>query len=163
MLGIGGALFLLGAGLLAGAAGADRLRERYRAAELICLMCRRIMIFLSSDLLTAEEMFSRLRESPEFEKLDLLFVPPEGSLSGSLAAASLETTLPLEDEPKRLLSGYFRDFGRTDLEGELARARLLLSQLEPFAKAAEEKYRRCARLYRMLGASAGAMAALVLC
>ena len=55
-----------------------------------------------------------------------------------------------------------RNLGTSELEGQLGAVRSRQAELESIISAAEDEYRRKARLYRSLGVLAGVFIALIL-
>lgn len=149
MLGMIGALLLVLSGASAGEAAARSLiiTER-RLADLVSLL-EKTSIYLSSELLGTEEIFERLSSC---ENSYSGFFMTDDPVS-ALRASSYEMSSRFAD--------YLENFGHTDLAGQLAQNALFLGEVRDSHCTALERRTRLCKLCRLMGVSAGLMAAII--
>ncbi len=149
-------------GTLVGSLKAFELRRDRDLMKSLVRLTELTAIYLSSDGLSARELFSRLAAHRELGELNFLKAFDCGGAATGICEALRTDTAYLDDDVKDKLITYFGEFGSTDLEGQLAKNRLLKAELSQALERSAERYDKYSRLYKILGFSCGVMLAVML-
>ena len=142
------------------------LKDRIISLKRISCMLEEIFILLKYRSATVYEILETLRRDERFAELSFLN-EQKFSADNSFQQVwceAVERNIPkgLKKSDAELLSDVGRKLGTSDLEGQLSALELRQAELNSAISAAEEEYRRKAKLYRSLGVLAGVFIAIML-
>ena len=144
-----GSILVISAGIIIGQIKSDKLKKRCETSLLAEKMLRDIYIMLESLFLTRDEIFERLEKNKNYACFYDLF------------HGKTKADFPAENDIKELRE-FFSSLGTNDINGELMKTRLCLERLSESTKEAQEKYRKCNKLYKALGGLTGAAVVIML-
>lgn len=166
MLKVVGIIIIIAAASFAGNYFSSALKSRaaalkrlnYMLEEIrILLRCKSATVYEIAETLAADERFS------EFTFLKRLTAEKDKPFRESWCRAVSENVpRSLKKADTEILLDIGRRLGTTDLEGQLGAVRLWQSELSSAAASAEEDFAKKGKLYRSLGALAGAFIAIML-
>lgn len=170
MMRIAGIVLLLIMSALTGCFAADGLKTRLRAVKQIRMMLETLRLMIRYEALEVSEIARRLSGDEKLNGLKFL-VPlhtytEEAFISGGTFyeawdRALSENTEYLAAEDIALLRRTGSILGSCDCDGQLSSLSLCCAEADRLAAEAEEQYRSKGRLYRSLGAIAGALIAVI--
>ena len=145
-----GALMLVLSGACAGEAAASSLTAKERQLAELELLLQKTEVYLSGELLGTNEIYERLASLDNSYSQAFRSDDPVDYLRHSELAGAAE------------LAEYLKNFGHTDLQGQLAQNALLLAEISDKHSVALAKCSRQCKLRRVMGLSAGLIAAIIL-
>lgn len=161
-----GAIMIVFAGAICGAAASEKLRSRRTACNILIEAVNQISVMINYRGLTFYEIASELKSQPQLSGLGFINGLPEkyDGISGLSVKwnDALENDEIIGDEEKSYLRSFAASIGSSDKDGQLSGLELLRQQLESAEKKREEEYRRKGKLYRSIGVLAGVMAGIML-
>lgn len=162
MLVLAGCIMLVAAGTGAGFYKADKLKDQADYLRDILNMTEKIKIYVASDYMTSEEIFQRLADDESLCVLQFLHCgfsrDITDDLRESVSSDGCEYLLCIKNK----LMEYLGSFGKTDMQGQLARTETLRRDAEELWRFHQDRYNKYARLYRVIGFLGGLLAAVVL-
>lgn len=162
MLKLAGCIMLISAGTYGGFSMAYKLARQKDYLYKLLKMAEDIEIYLRSEFLTAEEIISKLNSNQAFAELvflkDISGEDVTTSVAENIRNDSSEYIVCIKDK----LSEYFEDFGKWDMETQIAKTVLLKAEIKDMYELHKEKYHKYSKLYRVMGFSIGMMSAIVL-
>lgn len=142
------------------------LKDRVIFLKKINCMLEEIFILLKYRSATVYEITETLSRDERFSGLDFLgdikFSAEKSFCRSWCEAVEEHRYYCLKNSDRELLMDIGRNLGTSELEGQLGAVRSRQAELESIISAAEDEYRRKARLYRSLGVLAGVFIALIL-
>ena len=166
-----GTVILLFMSALAGCFAADGLKRRLQGLRKLRSMIEEIRLMIRYEALEVSEIVRRL--CSDERKYGMGFLEPLGSLvSGEMDEGGItfseawsravhEKSEPFSEEDIFLLERLGGIIGSCDCEGQLSALTLICAETDRLISEAEEQYRAKGRLYRALGAIAGAVIAVI--
>lgn len=171
MIKIAGIVLLLIMSALTGCFAAEGLKKRVKALRQIRIMLETLRLMIRYEALEVSEIARRLSEDPKLS--DLKFLSPlheyteEYLHSGGMTffeawdRAVSENSEYLLAEDISLLRRVGGSLGTCDCDGQIAALSLCCAEADRLTADAEEQYKAKGRLYRSLGAIAGALIAVI--
>lgn len=171
MIRITGIILLLIMSVCTGWLAAGNLKKRVRALRQLRAMLEEIRILIRYEAAEVSEIIRRICNSSGFE--ELLFLNALSDCGDRLCAYDGETFSDLWNKALSERPGSFSEedleligrigscLGTCDCEGQLSALSLLMVQTDKLITEAEEQYNAKGRLYRSLGAVAGALIAVL--
>ncbi len=172
MIKAAGTVILLFMSALAGCFAADGLKRRLHGLRMFRDMLEEIRLMIRYEALEVTEIVKRL--SGEEKKYNLPFLAVLDTLTANIEEsgdmtfsqawrmAVTENGDPFSDEDIALIVKTGRIIGSCDCEGQLSALSVVCAETDRLISEAQEQYRAKGRLYRALGAIAGAVIAVII-
>lgn len=170
MIRLAGILLLLSMSVLTGCIAARDLKARVRAVREIRFLIEELRLMIRYEAPEVSEIARRLSEDDNFHELGFLRLLPgyaEAALSGggtfreAWTRALSEERGYLSEEDISLLERTGSILGSCDCEGQLSKLSVCSAEADRLCEEAREQYSAKGRLYRSLGAIAGALIAVI--
>lgn len=172
MIKLAGTILLLCMSALAGSFAAQNLKERTSALRQARLLFESLRLMIRYEALEVTDIVERISASRSFP--DLAFIPAlksgcerymetgEYTFSEIWDKALYENKGAFTDEDAALLSGVGGILGSCDCEGQLSAISSACAEADRLIIQSAEQYAAKGRLYRALGAIAGALIAVII-
>ncbi|MGN0641678.1 MAG: stage III sporulation protein AB [Huintestinicola sp.] len=168
-----GIFILITMSALTGCLAANGLKRRVDALRQLKLMLENIRLMIRYEAAPLGEIVCRLCESGAYGRLDFLPSLRESLEGEDIYSAEMNFNLfwsaaleehrgAFSEEDMTLLANLGSVLGTTDAEGQLSALSLAEAETSNLISGANEQYRAKGRLYRSLGAVAGALIAVVI-
>lgn len=171
MLKITGIMLLLLMSALTGCLAADGLKKRVKALKQLRMLIETLRLMIRYEALEVMEISRRLADDNKFSMLTFIPYLNENVLEyvghGEMTfyeawdKSVSEHSDSLTPEDTALLRRIGSCLGSCDCEGQIASLTMYSEQADKLISEAEEQYRSKGRLYRSLGAVAGALIAVI--
>lgn len=172
MIRLVGTVFLLTASVAAGSFAAENLKMRLKALKQLRIMLEALRLMIRYEALEVSEIVRRLSENSELSQLSFIAYLQKYSAkcfdSGEMTFEELwekavsENSGELSAEDISVISRTGRILGSCDSDGQLCALTGLCDETDRLINEAREQYIAKGKLYRALGAVAGAFIAIML-
>ncbi|MGN0666346.1 MAG: stage III sporulation protein AB [Huintestinicola sp.] len=166
-----GIVILAAMSICTGFIAADGLMHRLQALKQLRMMLENIRLMIRYESVPLDEIFRRLSENESYDRL--LFIAPAAEMLQGVPYAGTSFSSQWEDIVNKHCGSFTREdtdiicslgtvLGTTDTEGQLSALSLAVEMTDTLISDASEQYRAKGRLYRSLGAIAGALIAVII-
>ncbi len=172
MIRLVGTVFLLTASVAAGSFAAESLKKRLKTLKQVRIMLEALRLMIRYEALEVSEIIRRLSENCELSELGFItylqkysakcFDDGEMTFDGLWEKAISENSGELTAEDISVISRTGRILGSCDSDGQLCALTGLCDETDRLISEAREQYLAKGKLYRALGAVAGAFIAIML-
>ncbi len=167
MLRLAGIILLAAVCAMMGMLAAGSLKNRVKAVRQIRIMLERIRLMIRYEALEVNDIVRRLSDDDKLS--ELRFIPllhsmqenGEDDFHAAWDRAVDEARDELTDNDIALLKRTGSILGSCDCEGQLAALAVCCDEADRLAADAQEQYNAKGKLYRSLGAVAGALIAVI--
>lgn len=166
-----GVIILLLMSALTGCLAAGGLRKRLKALRQLRAMLEALRLMIRYEALEAEQIAARLADDETLDELKFLiplkeysakaFETGEETFAQIWKRAVEDAPGSFSEEDADLIVRIGANIGVSDCEGQLAALTLACAENERLIAEAQEQYHAKGRLYRALGAVAGAVIAVI--
>lgn len=172
MIRLVGTILLLTASVAAGSFAAEGLKTRVKALKQVRIMLESLRLMIRYEALEVSEIVRRLSENSELSRLNFItylnkysaecFDKGELTFDELWKKAVSENSDGLSAEDISVISRTGRVLGSCDSDGQLCALTGLCDETDRLINEAREQYLAKGKLYRALGAVAGAFIAIML-
>lgn len=172
MIRLVGTVFLLTASVAAGSFAAEYLKMRLKKLKQLRIMLESLRLMIRYEALEVSEIIRRLSENSELSQLSFIvylqkyaaecFESGEMTFDELWEKAISENSGDLTAEDISVISRMGRILGSCDSDGQLCTLTGLCDETDRLINEAREQYLAKGKLYRALGAVAGAFIAIML-
>lgn len=163
MLKLLGSFMIIAAGTLAGLNVSCGYKQKMLLHKKLVRLYSETAIMLEYSFPTFAEIIEHLRSCGEYSEFGFLYKSTDGiDIKSSVLGAVDSWDTGLESSSKSELRAFFSRLGTTDIQGQIAYARLAAASEQGFIDSVSEKYRQRAKMSRTFGVLGGVFAAIMI-